>query len=88
MQQRLSASFKGYTAVTPHDWQTYEEMRNLALDKYSLSIDAIELSTQASGQSEPSLLVNEYAVCPVQSNEWRTFYGFTRVVMFHLCMAH
>ena len=48
--QRLTASFRSHTAVSPHDWQTYEEMRTLALDKHHLRLDAIDLPTQASDQ--------------------------------------
>jgi len=48
----LTASFRSHTAVSPHDWQTYEEMRTLALDKYHLRLGAIDLPTQASDQSK------------------------------------
>ncbi|KAL0047176.1 hypothetical protein WJX82_008696 [Trebouxia sp. C0006] len=48
--QRLTASFRSHTAVSPHDWQTYEEMRSLALDKHHLRLGAIDLPTQASDQ--------------------------------------
>ncbi|DBA77759.1 TPA: hypothetical protein ACH3X2_008449 [Trebouxia sp. C0005] len=48
--QRLTASFRSHTAVSPHDWQTYEEMRALALDKHHLRLGAIDLPTQASDQ--------------------------------------
>ena len=50
--QRLTASFRSHTAVSPHDWQTYEEMRSLALDKHHLRLGAIDLPTQASDQSK------------------------------------
>ena len=56
VQARLSASFQSYTAVTPQDWQTYEEMRNLAMDKFGLTIDPIELPTQAQHQGKGMLL--------------------------------
>ncbi|DBB01020.1 TPA: hypothetical protein ACH3X1_000922 [Trebouxia sp. C0004] len=48
--QRLTASFCSHTAVSPHDWQTYEEMRILALDKHHLRLGAIDLPTQAPDQ--------------------------------------
>ena len=53
VEQTLSSSFRSHTAVTPHDWQTYEEMRRLALDKYGLCIDAIDVPKQAWDQSKP-----------------------------------
>ena len=82
VEQRLSASFASHTAVTPHDWQTYEEMRNLALDKYGLRIEPIELPVEPSNQSAPSdcpgtvcymsdqdlaLMIQDFLECPWQS---------------------
>ena len=52
MEDHLTASFRSYAAVTPHDWQTYEEMRGLALDKHGLHVGAVDLPTQASDQGE------------------------------------
>lgn len=52
MEENLTASFRSYAAVTPHDWQAYEEMRSLALDKHGLQIGAIDLPLQASDQSK------------------------------------
>ena len=50
VEDNLTVSFRGYAAVTPHDWQTYEEMRSLALDKHGLHIGTIPLPLQASDQ--------------------------------------
>ena len=52
VEDNLTASFRSYAAVTPHDWQAYEEMRSLALDKHGLHIGAIDLPLQASDQSK------------------------------------
>ncbi|KAL3162328.1 hypothetical protein ABBQ32_010012 [Trebouxia sp. C0010 RCD-2024] len=46
----LTASFRSYAAVTPHDWHAYEEMRSLAFDKHGLVVGAIDLPIQASDQ--------------------------------------
>lgn len=54
VEKKLSASFRSHTVVTPHDWQTYEEMRNLALDKYSLRTEPLDLPVLPSNQSELS----------------------------------
>lgn len=53
VEATLTASFRSYAAVTPQDWQTYEEMRSLAFDKHGLIIGAIDLPAQASDQSTP-----------------------------------
>ena len=64
MEQHLTASFRSYAAVTPHDWQAYEEMRSLALDKHGLHVGAIDLPLQASDQREslrlPDLLLSHH----------------------------
>ncbi len=52
VEETLTNSFRSHAAVTPHDWQTYEEMRSLAQDKYHLHIGAVDLPTQASDQSK------------------------------------
>ncbi|XP_042890150.1 WASH complex subunit 4-like [Penaeus japonicus] len=36
VEQYLERTFYALTVVAPHDWRTYEEMRNLASSKYSL----------------------------------------------------
>lgn len=36
VEQYLERTFYALTVVAPHDWRTYEEMRNLAASKYSL----------------------------------------------------
>jgi len=57
--QGLTASFRSHTAVSPHDWQTYEEMRTLALDKHHLHLGAIDLPTQAPDQSKAARALPE-----------------------------
>ena len=56
VEGELTASFRSYTAVTPHDWHAYEEMRSLAMDKHGLHVGAIHLPLQTSDQSESSAL--------------------------------
>lgn len=36
VEQYLERTFYALTVVAPHDWRTYEEMRNLAVSKYNL----------------------------------------------------
>ncbi|KAG0719759.1 WASH complex subunit 4 [Chionoecetes opilio] len=36
VEQYLERTFYALTVVAPHDWRTYEEMRNLAASKYNL----------------------------------------------------
>ncbi|CAL4067501.1 unnamed protein product, partial [Meganyctiphanes norvegica] len=36
VEQYLEKTFYSLTVVAPHDWRTYEEMRNLAVSKYNL----------------------------------------------------
>ncbi|XP_045101605.1 WASH complex subunit 4-like [Portunus trituberculatus] len=36
VEQYLESTFYALTVVAPHDWRTYEEMRNLAASKYNL----------------------------------------------------
>lgn len=36
VEQYLERTFYALTVVAPHDWRTYEEMRNLATSKYGL----------------------------------------------------
>ena len=62
VEHYLTASFRSYAAVTPQDWQAYEEMRSLALDKHDLHVGAIDLPLQASDQRE--------SLCPLGSCLW------------------
>lgn len=39
----LDSIFYNLTALTPHDWKTYGEMRNLALEKYGLQLTEVYL---------------------------------------------
>ena len=42
----LNAAFHNHTAVSLHNWKTYGEMRNLAMEKYNIPLAEIELPGQ------------------------------------------
>eukprot|EP00742_Colponemidia_sp_Colp-10_P007056 GILJ01007574.1.p1 GENE.GILJ01007574.1~~GILJ01007574.1.p1 ORF type:complete len:1186 (+),score=205.74 GILJ01007574.1:74-3559(+) len=42
----LDMTFYNMTTMTPNDWKTYEEMRNLAREKYGLSLTEVHLPGQ------------------------------------------
>jgi WASH complex subunit 7 len=46
----LNAMFYGMSYITPHDWHTYMEMRELAREKYALDLLEIALPTGAADQ--------------------------------------
>lgn len=44
--QYLNAAFHNHTAISLHNWKTYGEMRNLAMEKYRIPLAEIELPGQ------------------------------------------
>lgn len=46
VENYLNAAFYNHTAMAPHDWKTYSEMRHLAELKYGLKLEDIHLPGQ------------------------------------------
>lgn len=46
VENYLNAAFYNHTAMAPHDWKTYSEMRHLAEHKYGLKLEDIHLPGQ------------------------------------------
>ena len=53
----LDQTFYNLNTVAPHDWKTYTEMRNLATEKYGLSMTDVHLPSATLEQGPPSPFV-------------------------------
>ena len=92
VEHYLDMTFYNLTTVALHDWKTYGDMKNLAQQKYSLTLTEPHLPSQTLEQVSLALLGILDVLQPLEALERNilncTFFEFLVHILVIVCQLH